>query len=100
MGGKGGGFVEEKGMGHRIVVTNREEMSVVGVVDVVSFDEALIVVETEMGLLEVRGEGLHVNALSLENGEMSLTGDIQGIEYDDRAVYKKGGKSIINRLFG
>lgn len=85
---------------HRIVMNNREDMTITGVVDVVSFDETLVVIETEMGMLEIKGEGLHVNQLNLENGEMSVSGDIEGIEYDDKTVYKKGGKSLINRLFG
>ncbi|PKM51505.1 MAG: sporulation protein YabP [Firmicutes bacterium HGW-Firmicutes-7] len=85
---------------HRIVVTNREEMAITGVSDVVSFDETLVVIETDMGILEIKGEELHVNQLNLESGEMSLTGDIEGIEYDDKTTYKKGGKSIISRLFG
>lgn len=88
------------GMNHRVVITNREEMNINGVVDVISFDETSIVIETEMGMLEIKGEALHVNHLNLENGEMSLTGDIEAIEYDDKAIYKKGGKSIISRLFG
>lgn len=86
--------------GHRIIMTNREEMTVTGVADVVSFDETLVVIETEMGMLEIKGEGLHVNQLNLENGEMSLSGEIEGMEYDDKTVYKKGGKSLISRLFG
>lgn len=85
---------------HRIIVNNREEMIITGVLDVVSFDEDAVVIETEMGILEIKGDGLHVNQLNLENGEMNLTGDIEGIEYDDKTAYKKGGKSIINRLFG
>lgn len=85
---------------HRIVMTNREEMTITGVADVVSFDETLVVIETEMGMLEIKGDGLHVNQLNLENGEMSLSGEIEGLEYDDKTVYKKGGKSLINRLFG
>lgn len=85
---------------HRIIVNNREEMTISGVLDVISFDEEMVVIETEMGILEIKGESLHVNQLNLENGEMNLTGDIEGIEYDDKTMYRKGGKSIINRLFG
>lgn len=85
---------------HRLTITTREEMEINGVSDVISFDENVIVVETELGILEIRGEGLHVNQLNLENGEMSLTGDIHGVEYDDRGTVKKGNKSIMNRLFG
>lgn len=91
---------KEYGMQHRIIVTNREEMAVSGVVDVISFDEESVVVETEMGMLEIKGMELHVNQLNLENGEMSLNGDISSVEYDDKATYGKGGASLISRLFG
>lgn len=85
---------------HRVVVINREEMSITGVSDVISFDESLIVIETDMGILEIKGNELHVNQLNLENGEMSLTGDMTGLEYDDKQLYKKGNRSLIGRLFG
>ena len=64
------------------------------------YDEESVVVETEMGMLEVKGVELHVNQLNLENGELSLTGDISSVEYDDKLAYGKGGASIISRLFG
>lgn len=85
---------------HRIIISMREEMSLTGVTDVISFDETAIIVETEVGMLEIRGTELHVNQLNLENGEMSLTGDISGVEYDEKAAYKKGSKNLIGRLFG
>lgn len=85
---------------HRVVLNNREEMTISGVMDVISFDEQLIVIETEMGILEIKGEDIHVNQLNLENGDLNLTGVIEGIDYDDKTSYKKGGKSLLNRLFG
>jgi len=87
-------------MQHRIILTNREEMTISGVIDVVSFDEEAVVVETEMGILEIRGELLHVNKLNLETGELSLSGEVQGIEYDDKHGYKKGDSSFLSKLFG
>lgn len=85
---------------HRVIMLNREELSITGIIDVISFDEDMVMVETDMGVLEIKGNELHVHQLNLEIGEMSLTGEIVGLEYDDKASYKKGNASIISRLFG
>lgn len=56
-------FMEEKissGRLHRLVLSDRHTGSVTGVNDVVSFDENEIVLDTDMGLLTVRGKELHV----------------------------------------
>ena len=57
--------MEEKissGRLHRLVLSDRHSGSVTGVNDVVSFDENEIVLDTEVGLLTVRGKELHVKA--------------------------------------
>ena len=62
-------FMEEKissGRLHRLVLSDRHTGSVTGVNDVVSFDENEIVLDTDMGLLTVRGKELHVKRLTLE----------------------------------
>lgn len=64
-------FMEEKissGRLHRLVLSDRHTGSVTGVNDVVSFDENEIVLDTDMGLLTVRGKELHVKRLTLERG--------------------------------
>jgi sporulation protein YabP len=92
--------MEEKSLGveNRIILTNREEMSILGVLEVISFDEEAILLETSMGMLEIKGLQLHVNQLNLENGQMSLSGEIFSLEYDDKH-HEKGGGSLISRLF-
>ncbi|HAA43058.1 MAG TPA: sporulation protein YabP, partial [Ruminiclostridium sp.] len=49
-----------------ILMENRERMSISGVLDVESFDEESVVVETEMGTLVIKGEDLHINKLSID----------------------------------
>ena len=44
----------------------------------------------------MRGEGLHMEKLSLEIGEVLLKGEIQSLEYDD-TVRSRGG--LLSRLF-
>ena len=76
--------MEEKissGRLHRLVLSDRHVGSVTGVNDVVSFDENEIVLDTEMGLLTIRGKELHVKRLTLEKGELDLEGQIDSLNY-------------------
>ena len=51
---------------HKLVVNNRKTSMVTGVLDVLSFDLNEILLETEQGMLMVKGKDLHVNRLSVE----------------------------------
>ena len=84
---------------HTVVIDRREALSVTGVVDVLSFDEETIITETEMGILILRGENLHVNRLNLETGDLEIDGLISHLTYEDSAGYSKGGKNFLGKLF-
>ena len=83
-------------MPHNIIVEGRGRLSVSGVLDVENFDESAINLSTTKGLLGIRGEGLHIDKLSLETGELSVEGSISGLNYTDRV--EAGG--FFSRLFG
>ena len=57
---------------HHLMLEDRRALSVSGVSDVDSFDELTVVIYTEMGELTVKGEGLHINRLNVETGELTL----------------------------
>ncbi len=84
---------------HKLVVSNRKTSTVTGVLDVLSFDLNEIVLETEQGMLVVRGNDLHVNRLSLEKGEVDLAGKIDSITYSDVNQKMKQGESFLTKLF-
>ena len=84
---------------HTVVLDRRESVSVTGVIDVLSFDEETIIAETEMGVLVLRGENLHVNRLNLETGDLEIDGEISHLLYEDSAGYNKGGKTLLGKLF-
>ena len=63
---------ENPGMAHKIVLNNRDQGNLTGILDVISFDENTIVLDTDMGLLTIKGKDLHVNRLSLEKGEIDI----------------------------
>mgnify|MGYP001348828289 CR=1 FL=1 len=81
---------------HSLILEDRRRLSVSGVSEVVSFDENQVVMETAQGQLTVDGEGLHVEKLSLEVGELTLEGEIEAMAYA-RENARKG--SFWSRVF-
>ena len=81
---------------HSLSLDERHRLAVTGVSEVLSFDENEVVMDTTLGLLTVEGEGLHVEKLSLDVGELTLEGSVQCLCYShDRS--KKG--SFWSRVF-
>ena len=81
---------------HHLILEGRERLSVSGVEDVESFDEAAAVMRTVRGVLIVRGAGLHVGRLNLEAGELELEGSVEALIYE-QAPQEKG--TFFARLF-
>ena len=74
--------MEEKlGVSHRLTLNNRDRGNLTGILDVISFNESQIVLDTDMGLLTIRGKDLHVSRLSLEKGEIDIEGRTDSFTY-------------------
>ena len=84
---------------HKLVVNNRKTSLVTGVLDVLSFDLNEVLLETEQGMLMVKGNGLHVNRLSLEKGEVDLSGTIDSVAYSEIHSARKQGENLLTKLF-
>ena len=84
---------------HRVTVTGRRNGAITGVSDVLSFDVGEIVLETELGLLTIKGQELHVSRLTLEQGEIDIDGKIDSMVYSGNAGSKGKGESLLGRLF-
>lgn len=74
---------EERKGNHLLSVENRKNLVATGVLDVDRFDEKAVVVLTNMGVLTVEGEDLHINRLNVENGEISIEGELDRFYYTD-----------------
>lgn len=81
---------------HTLSMENRDKLSLTGVEDVSGFDESLVVLTTSMGELTVRGEGLHIERIDLDSGQLEVRGKVQELSYDESAP--KG--TLWSRLFG
>lgn len=92
--------MEEKQMprAHKVVVVGRKSGTVSGISDVLSFDENEIVLDTDMGLLTIKGKGLHISRLTLELGEADMEGRIDSLAYSERGHKKKQETSLLRRM--
>ena len=75
---------------HRLVLEGRNMLSITGVTDAVSFDEAAAVLETAGGTLIIRGAELHVEQLNLEAGEVRLSGRVDSLVYEENTKTQGG----------
>ena len=93
--------MEERAAGgsHKIVVSNRRNGVLNGVLDVLSFDVGEVLLETEQGMLMIKGSDLHVSRLTLEKGEIDIEGKIDSLTYSDVKPSAKQGESLLGRLF-
>ena len=83
-----------------LILENRGKLSVSGVLDVLSFDDQVIIIETELGLLTIKGENLRINKLSIDTSEVIVEGDISSMNYsDNKNNIEKSKGSLISKIF-
>ena len=70
---------------HKLILSNRRTCNLTGVNDVLSFDENEIILETEQGMLMIKGAELHVNRLTLDKGEVDVDGRIYFFTYSEHS---------------
>ena len=81
-----------------LILENRGKLSISGVLDVLSFDDQVVMVETELGLLTVKGENIRINKLSIDTSEVIIEGDISYLAYTDKENEKNKG-SFMSKIF-
>ena len=95
---------ERKNMGQlnniiqNLVIENRNKLSISGVKDVLSFDDQLVVMDTELGLLTCKGENLKITKLSIDTTEVIVEGQINNLSYSDHSKKEQEG-SLFSKIF-
>ena len=79
------------GVIQNLILENRGKLSISGVNDVLSL-------ETELGLLTVKGENIRINKLSIDTSEVIIEGDISYLAYSDKELEKTKG-NLISKIF-
>lgn len=87
------------GVIQNLILENRGKLSISGVLDVLSFDDQVVIVETELGLLTVKGENLRINKLSIDTSEVIVEGEMSTFTYSDNKSTEKSKGSLISKIF-
>ena len=81
-----------------LILENRRKLSISGVLDVLSFDDQIVILETDLGMLTVKGEDLRINKLSIDTTEVVIEGNINNLNYSEKQDKKSTG-SFIGKIF-
>lgn len=82
-------IVRTKQESQKLCLEDRKNLRLTGVSEVESFSESVIIARTCMGKVIVKGESLKISKLNVEEGELSVEGKINSIEYTKNK--EKGG---------
>lgn len=82
---------------HGIILENRKNLIISGVIDVECFDDKTVAMYTHCGLLTVKGQELHIDKLSVETGDVVINGNINALLYSENEKPKQ--ESFFSRIF-
>ncbi|WP_298846358.1 sporulation protein YabP [Clostridium sp.] len=81
-----------------LMLENRKKLTINGVIEVINFNENQILLNTDVGTMLVKGQGLKMNKLDVQNGDVIITGKVDSFVYtSEKSKVKKD--SVIARLF-
>ena len=80
-----------------LILENREKLSISGVLDVLSFDDQIVILETELGMLTIKGEDLRINKLSIDTQDVIIEGSITSLSYSEKK--EKKSTSLLGKIF-
>lgn len=84
--------------GHELCLRGCESGQISGVKEVLSFDTESIRLDTVCGRMQIRGHDLHISQLSLDTGNVSLSGTVDSIQYMKGSSVKTEQKKLWQRL--
>ena len=80
---------------HNMIIEDRKKFTLSGIKDVVSFDEQTVMLESVLGQLAIKGDGLHINSFDNETGDLSGVGKIHDLVY----TAKNDNGGFFSRIF-
>lgn len=86
------------GFNHSITLVERKNLVISGIKKIDNFDSEEFVIDTNMGILTVKGENLEIIKLDTIQGNISIKGKINSLDYMDD-MKEKESKGVFNKLF-
>lgn len=84
---------------HNINITSRKSINITGVKKIENFDECEFLLETNMGYLMIKGTNLEIIKLDTYQGDISIKGKIDSLNYLESGKKKQKEESILSKLF-
>ena len=81
-----------------LILENREKLTITGVLDVLSFDDQMVIVQTELGMLSIKGDDLKINKLNIDTSEVIVEGNRNKLNYSEKDVERKSS-SFLGKIF-
>lgn len=79
-----------------LTIKERNKLTLNGVTYIAEFDEHYIILDVSEARITVEGEGLKIESLSREGGEIEISGKIDGVFYQK----EKKTKFFLKGIFG
>ena len=77
---------------------SRRKLSLTGVAEVVNFNDKQITLNTNFGVLNIKGENLKMTKLDVQNGDIVIIGKINSFVYSGGEA-RQDNESILSKLF-
>lgn len=81
-----------------LLLENRKRLTITGTIEVIAFDEEKIILSTTLGRLDIKGTGLKIDKLDVQNGDLTINGTINSMVYSSKNI-NTNKQSIIKRIF-
>ena len=84
---------------HGISISERKNILVTGVKKIVSFDNEEFLMDTTMGFLVIKGNGLEIIKLDTYQGNVTIKGTVDSLSYVAKDGKKEKEETFISKLF-
>ncbi len=84
--------------GHELKITDRREIFLSGIKKITSFDNEEFLMESNMGIILLKGSGLEILRLDTHDGNVKIKGKINSFTYLD-GENKQDKESFFTKLF-
>ncbi len=69
---------------HKLTLDQRKQLHLTGVTEILRFDDSCVAMKTSMGTLVVHGSGLQLKTLSLDGGQVAVSGTVEAMIYQQQ----------------
>ena len=89
----------EESFNHGITLAERKNIVVTGVKKIENFDSEDFLMDTTLGYLHIKGSELEIIKLDTYQGNVSIKGKIDSMQYMDNGISKNKEESFLSKLF-